>query len=199
MKSDEHLTQTEPDRASDESRLEDDSGRAEQITCLFDEHNRSLVRFLRARLHSEEEAKELAQEAYVRLLRLDDTDTISYLRAYLFRIAANLATDRLKQRDRRARIRNVVLFDAGEVSPAPERGLAASDELALVREAIEELPAKCRMAFLLHKIHELSVVETARQMELSVRMVRLYIARALAHCRERLDAAEQAGGRDDEN
>lgn len=174
----------------DESPPSGNSRRAEQIKSLFEEHNRSLVRFLRARLHSEAEAEELAQEAYVKLLRLDDSDTISYLRAFLFRIAANLATDRLKQRDRRVKIRNLVFFETDESGPLPESVLSANDELAIVRQAVEELPPKCRMAFLLHKIHELSVLDTAERMELSVRMVRLYIARALAHCRERLDAAK---------
>ena len=174
----------------DESPPSGNSQRAEQVKSLFEEHNRSLVRFLRARLHSEAEAEELAQEAYVKLLRLDDSDAISYLRAFLFRIAANLATDRIKQRDRRVKIRNLVFFETDESGPLPESVLSANDELAIVRQAVEELPPKCRMAFLLHKIHEHSVLETAERMELSVRMVRLYIARALAHCRERLGAAK---------
>lgn len=159
----------------------------QRIARLFQEHNRTLVRFLAARLHSEEEAKEIAQEAYVKLLRLDEPDTVSYLRAYLFRTAANLATDRLRQRNRRSQLRNLFFFDTGEVCPPPEKGLNASEELAVIRGAIEELPPKCRTAFLLHKIHELSVQDTAERMQLTVRMVRLYIARALEHCRNRLD------------
>src|SRR5947209_4337020 len=70
---------------------------------LFREHNQTLVRYLRARLGSEQEAKEVAQEAYVKLLQLERVGAISFMRAYLFRIAANLAIDRIRQRNSQGR------------------------------------------------------------------------------------------------
>src|SRR5688572_6831283 len=73
-------------------------GAHSRIESLFREHNDTLLRFLRARLHSEADAREAAQEAYARLLQLDDTGQLSFLRAYLFRIAANVATDLLRRR-----------------------------------------------------------------------------------------------------
>ena len=44
--------------------------RSTVIQRLFEEHNRTLIGFLRARLRSEAEARDVAQEAYVRLLQL---------------------------------------------------------------------------------------------------------------------------------
>ena len=55
--------------------------RAALIEQLFRQHNQSLVRFLAAKLHSEQEARDVAQEAYVRVLRLDAPEAVSYLRA----------------------------------------------------------------------------------------------------------------------
>ena len=81
-------------------------------------------------------------------------------------------------------VHDLVFFDSTETSPSPEKVLGAREELEVICVAIEELPAKCRMAFLLHKIHELPVEDTAAQMMLSIRMVRLYIARAIAHCNQ---------------
>lgn len=172
-----------------EAANEEGDSHERRIGRLFKKHNQSLLRFLNARLHSEQEAREIAQEAYVRLLKLDEPDTVSYLRAFLFRIAANLVSDRLKQRDRRKELRDLAFFDHGQVSPSAEKVLTAQEELALIWAAIEELPAKCRTAFLLHKIRDLSIVETADCMSLSIRMVRLYVARAIAHCKKRLDTA----------
>ena len=57
------------------------SGRSAEIEALFREHNETLLRFLRARLSSEADAVEAAQEAYVRLLQLDTVEP-TYLRAY---------------------------------------------------------------------------------------------------------------------
>ena len=42
----------------------------------------------------------MAQEAYVRLLKLDEDRLVSYQRAYLFKVAQNLATYRLRKRDK---------------------------------------------------------------------------------------------------
>lgn len=168
---------------------DDLDGHKRRVASLYEEHNSALIRFLSVRLHSEEEAKEIAQEAYVKLLGLDEPDAVNHFRAYLFRVAANLAADRLRQRHRRAELRNIAFAGAEEASPSPERVLDAEQELAMVREAVSELPASCRTAFLLHKIHQVPLTETARRMRLSVRMVRLYIARALAHCAGRLDSA----------
>src|SRR5258706_5836114 len=71
--------------------------RARAVASLFEEHNRALISFLTLRLHSPQDAKEVAQEAYVRLLELDRTGAVSFLRAYLFKIASNLAVDRIRR------------------------------------------------------------------------------------------------------
>ncbi len=176
--------------ASDDAKEDCENEYEQHIARLFEEHNQSLLRFVTARLHSAQEAKEIAQEAYVRLLNLDQPNTVSYLRAYLFRIAANLVSDRLKQRERRSKLRNLVFFEDDRSSPSAEAVLDARDDVAIIQQAILELPPKCRKAFLLHKISDLSIDSTAQQMSLSSRMVRLYVARAVAHCRLHLDNAE---------
>lgn len=80
------------------------SDQNDRMAALFAAHNQALLRFLNCRLKSMQEAMEVAQEAYVRMLQLDTSDGIGYLRAYLFKIAANLAADRLKSVARRERI-----------------------------------------------------------------------------------------------
>ena len=64
------------------------------IDHLFREHNDALVRFLSARLGSYQDAREVAQEAYVRLLNLDRPGAANFLKALLYKTAANLAIDR---------------------------------------------------------------------------------------------------------
>ena len=78
---------------------------AAAVSKLFRDHNRMLVGYLTSRLRSEQEAKEVAQEAYVRLLQLQDPGTPSLLRAYLFKTATNLAIDRLRHRRSSASVR----------------------------------------------------------------------------------------------
>jgi len=165
-------------------------GRAERITRLFSEHNDSLVRFLSVRLHSVQEAKEVAQEAYVRLLSLDDSGAVSFLRAFLFKTAMNLAVDRLRTRNRQRQAMSAGLYDELREAPTPDHEAAQAEEVEIVRRLIGELPPKCRRAFLLHRIYGEDFPQIAKQMELSERMVRHYVLRAALYCRAGLEAAQ---------
>jgi DNA-directed RNA polymerase specialized sigma24 family protein len=78
--------------------------RGEALSKLFEAHNRALHTFLMARLRNDQEAHKVAQEAYVRLLQLNQPGAVSFLRAYLFKTAANIAVDRIRQRAARARL-----------------------------------------------------------------------------------------------
>lgn len=164
---------------------------------LFREHNEALVRFLAARLHSRQEAKEVAQEAYVRILSLDRPGAVSFLRAFLFRTAANLAVDHMRSRDRRTRLGHLVLFDELSESLTPERTAVGAQQIELIRRLLAELPPKCRRAFLLNRIQGLDPAEIAVQMGVSERSVRHYILRAFLHCRAGQDAADRGEGQHD--
>lgn len=185
----------QPDREprdGDESGSSDDvneEGRDALIARVYREHNQALLRFLRARLPSVQDAEEVAQEAYVRMLRLDETDTISHLQAYLFRIAANIAIDRNRQQSRRPRREED--SELWEVLPSPfplpDDAMYSSEKLARLEVAITDLPVKCRKAFILYKFRELSYEEIARRMQLSESMIRKYVLKAIIHCRDKLD------------
>lgn len=154
---------------------------------LFREHNAALLRFVAARLGSDQEAKEVAQEAYVRLLRLHQPETISHLRAFLFKTAANLALDRLRARGRRPQIRSMHEAELAVFHLSPDRQIEGEESVAILGRALAELPFKCRKAFLLHRLHGLSRQEIGARLGIGERMVRLYLARALEHLRYRLD------------
>jgi len=164
------------------------------IAEVFRQHNAALLRFAAAKLGSEQEARDVAQEAYVRLLQLDRPETISYLRAFLFKIASNLAMDRLRARRRMPPAAAVVEEELVVFDLSPERQCAGQEMVVVLKHALQELPAKCRDIFVLHRMEGLSRAEIAIRMGLGERMVRLYMARALEHVRRRLDEASQ--GRD---
>lgn len=156
------------------------------IAELFESHNQALMRFLTHRLKSTQEAKEVAQEAYVRMLQLDMLSGVSYLRAFLFKTAANLATDRLKSATRRNRIARLEFFETDASAPSAESSVSVSQELSAIVEAVQQLPPKCRYAFIMNRMYGYELSEIAQLMKLSERMVRIYVERALVFCRERL-------------
>lgn len=165
---------------------------APNAATLFGDHNRTLVRFLNARLGSEEEAEEIAQESYVKLLQLERTGAISFLRAYLFRIAANLAIDRIRQRKSQGRHEDIDLFEDLQDAAAPERSAIANEQLDRLAQCLDELPEKCARAFVLHRFHGMGPQEVAAAMGLSDRMVRNHLVRALVYCKLRMDGCSPA-------
>jgi RNA polymerase sigma factor (sigma-70 family) len=166
--------------------IEDD--RAATVSRLFQQHNRTLVGFLFARLKNEQEAKEIAQEAYVKVLQLEQrSGAASFMRSYLFRVAENLALDRLRQRQSRSRLDQLDSAEDLFAEPIAERAAIAGQELAELHCIVAELPHKCRQAFSLHRLEDCSLSDVARQMRLTERMVRKYVTRALVYIRLRRD------------
>jgi RNA polymerase sigma factor (sigma-70 family) len=160
-----------------------------ELARLFSEHNASLVQLLRAKLRSEQEARDVAQEAYVRLLQLDRLGTVSYLRAYLFRTALNLATDRIRNHAMRGAAHRDPIFDPGVNELSPEKAVVAADELRVIEKALASLAPKARYAFLLYRVAGLDIEEVIERVGVGERMVRNYIADALVCCREAINEA----------
>jgi RNA polymerase sigma-70 factor (ECF subfamily) len=163
------------------------------VERVFREHNEILIRFLQTRLPSAQDAREVAQEAYVRLLQLEQPEAIGFLRAYLFKIASHIATDRLRHRQVRQNYENSESFDfMGVVSPMDT--LAAQQDLDVVNAALDELPPKCRKVFLMRRLGDMDTEEVARREGIGGRMVRLYVAQALLHCHRSLQRAHALRG-----
>jgi RNA polymerase sigma-70 factor (ECF subfamily) len=164
----------------------DQSAHAQQIERLFREHNEALLRFLQSRLHSRQDAREVAQEAYVRLLSLHSPGAVSYLRAFLFQTAANLALDRLRRGQVHSRATAQPMFTEFVDNCTPERRVAGAQELERLQQLLRELPPKCQRAFLLNRFYGMDFDAIAKDMGLQTRMVRIYVVRALLYCRSQM-------------
>ena len=179
------------DGGADEKELR---ARAVAVSELFRQHNQTLVRFLDARVQNEQEAREIAQEAYVRLLELGRTGAVGFLRAYLFKIAFNLAIDRIRSRKSRSRLEAAKLRPVEDLfgQAVVEQHVLAADELQVFRASLDELPEAHRRALVMHRLEELSTAEIGRRLGKSERMIRRYVVHALIYCRHRVDGLSPA-------
>jgi RNA polymerase sigma-70 factor (ECF subfamily) len=148
--------------------------------ALFAAHQPGLLRYLRRSVGHAETARDLTQDVFVRMAgaaRMPETDDAR--RAWVFRIARNLAIDHLRRHE-------VRLADA---APPPDRGRpAAQDTSAAVNEALATIDSLDRDVFLLREIAGLTYAEIAAACDLSVPAVRSRIHRARMALRERLRA-----------
>jgi len=186
-----------PDSGGAQSTSANADAHAAKVAALFREHNRVLVSFLRARLQSEQDAREIAQEAYVKLLQLDRPGAVSFLRSYLFRTAANLAVDRLRQRETRRRAELLEIFEPVDmVSTPPESNVAAAQDLSFIKSCLQELPKSWREAFIRNRALGESEVSIAKSLGLSDRMIRNYLVQTLSYCHARIEGETPEQARD---
>lgn len=138
-------------------------------------------------------AEEVVQETWLRVRLLSPPPAVDNPRAYLFKVAANLAIDHL--RSEKARSRHIsaesVPQDIPNGMPSLDTVIDYQQRLAVLRKTVDELPPRCRQVFMLHKFEGWSHAEIASRMGISRSMVEKHIIRGLAHCRDRLQQAIQ--------
>jgi RNA polymerase sigma factor (sigma-70 family) len=160
-----------------------------KVKGLFEQHYAALVRFLKNKLGSEHEAQDVAQEAYAKLLGLDDDKVVSHLQAYLYRVANNLAIDRLRKKKKSLTLHMTYAQGVEELTPSAgiENAVNARQRLQLIQQILKQLPPRCRQAFMLYKFDGMEYKDIAHQMNLTESMVRKYVLRAVRFCAEKLD------------
>lgn len=170
------------------------------VGTLFRSAVRDLRGYLRLRLGNSSDAEDVAQEAFLRIWQNgNQAGDLRNPRSFLFNVAHNLATDRLRERVRHAGFAADPAFEARtaapDAQPTPEQEVAGRQELARVTAAIEALPPNCRRAFLL-RLDGLTHKAIAVAMGVSSSMVEKHLARALREldAARNQDAASSSGG-----
>jgi len=133
-------------------------------------------------------AEDVTQSLWFKVQRIDDDPPIVNKRAYLYRLATNLACD-FARADQRYRS----VFESGElpeeaVAPLPSADAALIDRqnLDILMAALDELPERTRTVFILRKIHEMPVEEIAARFGVGRDMILKLLRAAVLHCDARL-------------
>jgi len=162
---------------------------AESVASLYGR----VRHFIGRSVPNEDEASDLAQEAYLRLVRFSESREIENPDRLLFRIARNLLKDRFRRWKTRSQYQAEVDFADLEQKKSDASGIAldrvidAREQMRSVEEAILHLPERCREVFLLSRFGGLSYAEIAASLDISQSTVEKHVARAILACREALD------------
>jgi RNA polymerase sigma-70 factor (ECF subfamily) len=144
------------------------------VEKLFAEHRRALQGYFRRRIRSKADAPDLAQEVYVRMLRVSDTQAIRNPQLYLYTVVSNLVKEHWLLEQRHAYPLDVedssVQQRLGELPPL-ESQLEGGQMLEHLGKALEQLPGKWRTALILQYRYGLTYQEIADRLGVSSNML----------------------------
>ncbi|HEY9053797.1 MAG TPA: sigma-70 family RNA polymerase sigma factor [Rectinemataceae bacterium] len=170
------------------------SGQKEAFRAIVDRYGARILSFCRARLRSEEEARDAAQEVFVHAYRsLARFRLGESFPAWLFAIAANHARTRYRlfASDRHKVEAAGSELAASAASDPAEEAVQAIRAQAL-RRAVAALPKEQRAPVELYYFGELSVEETARALGIGEEAVKSRLFRARKALRIALEANTEA-------
>lgn len=153
----------------------------ENVVDLFDQFRRALKLFVLVTVKCENTAEDIAQESYLRFLRVQSEKVITHPRAYLFRTAKNLSTDFLRRRalnviDRKTEV-NEEIIEGSEASP--EESLILAQTKSELEKVLASMPRKARQVFYYRRYDGLSIKDISSRMNISERMVFKYMRTAM--------------------
>ena len=163
------------------------------------EQRKVLVGFLCRRV-PEEDAKDVAQEALVRLMRYRGLPD-GQLRRLMYRIATNALLDRGRRMANSVDAQVQVSLSEHDdwlasAEPSHEQRVDTQRQLARVRELILQLPDRCREVYLLNRMEGMSYTQIADRCGISVKAVEKHVSRALKGLRAGMapDAGASSSG-----
>ena len=159
------------------------------VARLFAEHRGALLAFFRRRIRSKADAQDLAQEVYVRMLRVSDQETIRDPVLYLYTVANNLVKEHAVLDRRQATaigIEEVATHQELAIPPAFDAELDLEQRVARLRVVLKQVRPKWQAAVELRFTHGLAYREIATRLGVSPQMAKKYVAQALLHCRRRM-------------
>ncbi|MDR0225224.1 MAG: RNA polymerase sigma factor [Burkholderiaceae bacterium] len=191
---------------------DDTPGPAGHFASLYARWRQPLRRMLAKYFKTPADIEDASQEVLVRMMAADKRLPADEERPYLYQVVRSVAAFEQRKAPRHAGVRVVSVEDCrNEVEAVPARNAEDGameaerrQRLTRLRDALGELPARQREAFVLHRVQELTLEQTAERMGITERMVSRHLARALSYCemRVRYASAEQmrvlmdAGGGD---
>jgi RNA polymerase sigma factor (sigma-70 family) len=147
-------------------------------------HEAMLRAWLHSRYPSGVDVDDVIQEAYMKVLKAREMDSVNAPKAFLFATARNLALNVVRY----AKVRGEdIATNIDDCEIVDERAgvhetVARNQELEVLTKAIQSLPDRCRQIFTLRKVYGMSQRDIAKKLNLSARTVNAQISIGVNKC-----------------
>lgn len=163
------------------------------VATLARQYGRRLRRFLSVRIRNVHDVPDVAQEVYLRMLRVEREDAIRNPEAYLFTVASHVLQQHSLKRSGEPVLVDVTDADIELAAPATDDPATSAEHdarIEVLERALAKLPPKVGAALVMHRIGGYTVQEIANELGVAHNTVKKYLMRAAEHCRKRRVGAE---------
>jgi RNA polymerase sigma factor (sigma-70 family) len=162
------------------------------VADLAEKHGARLRGYLAGRLRNAADVGDLAQEIFLRLLRVERHDLIGRPEAYLFTVASHVVHQHTLNQASFPESRDPIELAADPqliVDSDPAAHLHLEQRLEALDLALRRLSPKTRAAFILHRQDGCTVDEVAARLGISRSSVKKHLAKAMIHCSRQLESS----------
>ena len=168
-----------------------DKDRLDEIAEHFKSYRQDILGFLRSRVSGPEQAEDLLQQVFLRLMQRADWSEIHNPEAYLRTTARHVLAD--FYRSQSARDQGVILeyqeFRDADETWSPGDSLRSREFINKLASVLESLSPQVRNSFVLSRVYGYTYAEIGRTLSISPRTVEKHVAKGLAWCFEHLSDA----------
>lgn len=164
---------------------------------LVQKYRRPMIRFMFRMAHNAAAAEDLAQEVFLRVYRSRGSyEPSAKFTTWLYRIATNLAVNHA--RDTRHERPDIMVsidepddetgttLDVPDTALSAEQNLLRRERMQEIRDKVQKLPERQRLAVIMHKYQQMDYREIAEVLKLSESATKSLLFRAYETLREQL-------------
>ena len=153
----------------------------------------SLMRYASRYFKRSQEAEDVVQEAFVKVIQAQRQRDIQSPKSYLFRTTRNLSLAQINKASYKLTDEVGDILSESELlaSKTLEEQFEARENFEVFCRAVRALPVKCRRAFVLCRVYGFSQKEVAARMGIGLSAIESHLARATRRCVDYMEAEQQ--------
>ncbi|KQQ50746.1 sigma-70 family RNA polymerase sigma factor [Pseudomonas syringae] len=152
------------------------------VEGLYQAHHSWLTTWLRRRLGCPDNAADLAQDTFVKVLMARDTPQLIEPRAFLTTIAKRVLSNHYRRQDLERAWYQALAELPESVAPSEEERAIIFETLVELDRLLDGLPLPVKRAFVLSQVDGLSHGEIAAQLGISIATVKRHLNKAALRC-----------------
>lgn len=157
------------------------------IAHSYNQYFRMVINYINRRIDDYDEAMDMAQDVFVRLIEYKDMICKETVRNFIFSIAQNIVIDYIRRKNKKIEIYSYIYDMQSPVTYyTPEEGASVHDLQRMERHYMELLPLQRRKIYYMTRIEEKSADEISMTLHIKKRTVESHQFAARKEIREHL-------------